>query len=297
MSYTVRIPRCTHIKTNGTQCGSPALRGRRFCFFHKNWRGQRIQLNAKPASNGTITLPVLEDADSIQVALMQVMRLILAGQIESKTAGLLLYGLQTASVNLRQMKLDPYMKEEIVVNPEWTRVTSLGERAWSEADFEEQEEEDDEDSDDNDQSDTEDNSDQKNAAEAEQVGDIKANVDPRARNIAPDGPARTHPGFDLKGVAGPEKTSRDRRAGSITAWRVGVDSESNPRLRRRRRVPIAREKLRRIARLAGFSLRTREHSSSQALPTQSSQVPRSPEPPIFRRCLFPRTPRGQRRHG
>lgn len=81
--YPVYIPRCTHIKTNGTQCGSPALRGRRFCFFHKNWQGQRIQLNAKLADNFSFTLPVLEDADSVQVALMQVMRLILSGQLEA----------------------------------------------------------------------------------------------------------------------------------------------------------------------------------------------------------------------
>ena len=29
MSYDVHIPRCAHIKTNGTQCGSPALAGGR----------------------------------------------------------------------------------------------------------------------------------------------------------------------------------------------------------------------------------------------------------------------------
>jgi len=63
MLYDVHIPRCTHIKTNGTQCGSPALRGRRFCFFHKNWQGQRIQLNAQPVSPLSFTMPVLEDAD------------------------------------------------------------------------------------------------------------------------------------------------------------------------------------------------------------------------------------------
>jgi len=31
------IARCEHIKTNGTQCGSPALRGKHFCYFHKRW--------------------------------------------------------------------------------------------------------------------------------------------------------------------------------------------------------------------------------------------------------------------
>jgi len=61
----VHISRCTHIKTNSTQCGSPALRGRRFCFFHKNWQGQRIVLNVQPASPLSFTMPVLEDADSV----------------------------------------------------------------------------------------------------------------------------------------------------------------------------------------------------------------------------------------
>jgi hypothetical protein len=117
MLYDVHIPRCTHIKTNGTLCGSPALRGRRFCFFHKNWQGQRIQLNAQPASPLSFTMPVLEDADSVQVALMQVVRLILAGQLDPKIAGLLLYALQTASLNLRQMKLEPSNLESVVIDP------------------------------------------------------------------------------------------------------------------------------------------------------------------------------------
>jgi hypothetical protein len=71
-------------KTNGTQCGSPALRGRRYCYVHKNWREQRVRLNAKHTAHASITLPVLEDADSIQVALMQVLRLILAGRSTPK---------------------------------------------------------------------------------------------------------------------------------------------------------------------------------------------------------------------
>jgi hypothetical protein len=28
------VPRCQHVKVNGTQCGSPALRRRRHCYFH-----------------------------------------------------------------------------------------------------------------------------------------------------------------------------------------------------------------------------------------------------------------------
>ena len=140
MLYDVHIPRCTHIKTNGTQCGSPALRGRRFCFFHKNWQGQRIALNAQPASPLSFTMPVLEDADSVQVALMQVMRLILAGQLDPKIAGLLLYALQTASLNLRQMKLEPCHLESVVIDPHAVADNGVGDDAWCEEEFEEEEE-------------------------------------------------------------------------------------------------------------------------------------------------------------
>jgi hypothetical protein len=49
-----------------------------------------------------VQLPTLEDGDSIQMALMQVMEALLRDQIDNKLAGLLLYGLQIASSNLQQ---------------------------------------------------------------------------------------------------------------------------------------------------------------------------------------------------
>jgi hypothetical protein len=55
--------------------------------------------------------------------------------------GLLLYGLQTASLNLRQMQLDPFKKERIVVNPGWVRETGAGDDAWCEEDFDDEDEE------------------------------------------------------------------------------------------------------------------------------------------------------------
>jgi DNA polymerase III gamma/tau subunit len=144
MYYDVHIPRCTHIKTNGTQCGSPALRGRRFCFFHKNWQGQRIQLNAQPTSPVSFTMPVLEDADSVQVALMQVIRLLLARQIDTKIAGLLLYALQTASLNLRELRLEPYCPESVVIDPRSVGDNGVGDKAWCKQQFKEQQEQEEE---------------------------------------------------------------------------------------------------------------------------------------------------------
>ncbi len=134
--YPSNIPRCEHIKTNGTQCGSPALRGNHFCYFHKRWRDTRVALNANRArrSRAVLDLPVLEDAESVQVSLMQIMRLILSGQLEPKTAGLLLYALQTASSNLRRTNFEPFVTH-VVIDPTTVDETVLGEDPWRREDF------------------------------------------------------------------------------------------------------------------------------------------------------------------
>ena len=133
--------RCQHIKVNGVQCGSPALRRNRFCFFHKRFHDERIRLAADRARRGpgTFTLPVLEDANSIQIALMQVMRLLLSRQIEHKTASLLLYALQTASGNLRHTHFDPN-HHEIILDPRDAAITPLDYRAWEDEEFDDEEE-------------------------------------------------------------------------------------------------------------------------------------------------------------
>src|SRR5437879_2595022 len=43
--YEYRVPRCQHIKTNGTQCGSPALRNGEYCYFHRRWRMTTVDLS------------------------------------------------------------------------------------------------------------------------------------------------------------------------------------------------------------------------------------------------------------
>ncbi len=140
--YPHSIPRCQHIKVNGTQCGSPALRRNRLCYFHKTWQGARIALGANRARRGraVFDLPLLEDANSIQLALMQVMRLILSGQIDGKTAGLLLYALQTASSNLARTNFEPTIKTRVVIDPRTVDQTPLGEDPWNRDDYREQEE-------------------------------------------------------------------------------------------------------------------------------------------------------------
>jgi len=139
--YSPNIPRCQHIKINGTQCGSPALRRNKFCFFHKKWRETRIALNANRArrARAALELPVLEDANSIQISLMQVMRLIVSGQIDPKTAGLLLYALQTASSNLGRTSFEP-RPMQVVIDPKCVDQSCLGENLWENEDFDDEEE-------------------------------------------------------------------------------------------------------------------------------------------------------------
>jgi hypothetical protein len=147
MLYHPNIRRCQHIKVNGTQCGSPAVRRNSFCYFHGRWREQRILLgNTRPKAIPSLDLPVLEDANSIQVAIMQVLSLLLTGQVEHKTAGLLLYGLQTASGNLRRARFEAY-PTDVVINPATVAETRMGEDVWKNSDFDVDEEDDEEEDD------------------------------------------------------------------------------------------------------------------------------------------------------
>lgn len=133
--------RCEHIKVNGIQCGSPALRHNRFCFFHKRYHDNNIQIateNARSAKS-KFTLPVFEDANSIQIILMEVIRMILSHQIEHKTASLLLYALQTASSNLRKTDFDPII-HNVILHPRDAANTPLNYRGWEDEEFEEEEE-------------------------------------------------------------------------------------------------------------------------------------------------------------
>jgi hypothetical protein len=137
--------RCQHLKINGTQCGSPALRRNRLCFFHKRFHDESIKLGADRARRGVATfeLPILEDANSIQIALMQVMRLLVSGQLDHKTASLLLYALQTASANLRLTNFKPF-SNDVILDPRDAANTPLDAHLWDRRDFEDEEEEEDE---------------------------------------------------------------------------------------------------------------------------------------------------------
>ena len=129
-TYPVTIRRCQHIKVNGIQCGSPAMRKENYCFFHEQCRVLSRQINMRFSGAGTITLPTLEDANSIQLGLGEVMRLLVTKQIDHCTASLLLRALRTAAANVKFTSLEP-KPTHIVIDPKCVENRPLGATAWS----------------------------------------------------------------------------------------------------------------------------------------------------------------------
>jgi len=96
-----QAPRCVHVKPNGLRCGSPAMRGNPFCFFHDRWYNQ-------PAED---TFPPLEDGNGVQLALMQVVERLRretfrAGGLDPRLIKPLIFALKVAGQNARHTSFD-----------------------------------------------------------------------------------------------------------------------------------------------------------------------------------------------
>jgi hypothetical protein len=137
------VPRCQHVKINGTQCGSPALRRRRHCFFHERIRRERAKIAADTSAQRGFDLPLLEDANSVQVALMKTIQMLGSGRLDHRTAGLILYALQTASVNLRNAEFEVLRVTDVVIDRDDVDRTCINGPQWYEEDFDDEVEEED----------------------------------------------------------------------------------------------------------------------------------------------------------
>ncbi len=92
------VKTCTHIRVTGVRCGSPALRGEQFCYFH-----QRMLRTVKGPDSRVHHAALLEDEESIQASLIEVVNALLRGTIELKRAELVLRALNTAVRNVRRV--------------------------------------------------------------------------------------------------------------------------------------------------------------------------------------------------
>jgi hypothetical protein len=115
----MEVPICRHIKTNGLQCHAPSLNEAPYCYFHTRLHQRHTAFRHTPATRGylipgrDIELTALEDRESVQIALSVVINALATGQIETKRATALLYGLQLASMNSANLQLKPYAPDVI----------------------------------------------------------------------------------------------------------------------------------------------------------------------------------------
>jgi hypothetical protein len=129
-SYPPSVRRCHHLKVNGTQCGSPALRNEKHCYYHARWTRKGQEVISHLQKEGAVMLPTLEDANSIQVALADVIRMLRTQEVDHRTAALMLYALQTASANLKHTSFEPE-PTQVVIDRECVARRPIGATAWS----------------------------------------------------------------------------------------------------------------------------------------------------------------------
>ena len=96
MKQKIEVPICAHVKTNGTQCQSPAMSDSYFCYFHERLHQRHKRYRANEAKKlylehtRHIQLHALEDAESVQLAISLVVNALATGELNHKSAGPLL---------------------------------------------------------------------------------------------------------------------------------------------------------------------------------------------------------------
>jgi hypothetical protein len=93
-----RAPRCEYPKSSGQLCRAPKVRGQKYCCMH---------LAMEAARPTKFSLPALEDANSIQVALTKTAQGLVDGTLEEKVATKLAYVLQVAMSNVGNVNFEP----------------------------------------------------------------------------------------------------------------------------------------------------------------------------------------------
>jgi len=105
---------CRHILTNGRKCHSPALRGKPFCFHHAKLHF-RNSATRKPRE---LTQSQFEDLRGIRTAAAKALEALSSPLVDTRRAGLLLYGLHLAAdLCKRASRTEPRNQAEAPGNP------------------------------------------------------------------------------------------------------------------------------------------------------------------------------------
>ena len=85
---------------------------------------------AGTSTRGSFELPLLEDANAVQIGLMRVIQWLGSGQMEPRIAGLMLYALQTASCNLKNVNFEAAKPTDVVIDRSTMDQTCINGPQW-----------------------------------------------------------------------------------------------------------------------------------------------------------------------
>jgi hypothetical protein len=106
---------CQHIKVTGVPCGGPPMRGEQFCYFH-----QRMLRGVKtPPSARLHPIALIEDEESIQVSLMEIINALARNHIDLPRAALIIRALNIAVKNARRARPNAYGHQMVREIPDY----------------------------------------------------------------------------------------------------------------------------------------------------------------------------------
>ena len=90
---------CAHIKDDGLRCGTPAVTGRNFCYYHC-----RVHHPGARMATRQYRAPLPDSVTSLQVALAHTLQALGTGDLEPKKANSMMFGINLATNLLRLAK-------------------------------------------------------------------------------------------------------------------------------------------------------------------------------------------------
>ena len=117
---------------SGRRCRSVRCNQTHYCYFHSGELNRKYdRIDGMHANYRLNILPVIEDRASIQIALNEIIRCYISDSIDSRKAGILLYGMNIALSNLRNDPAPVIAEEDAVASyqniPEHDPIAELDE--------------------------------------------------------------------------------------------------------------------------------------------------------------------------
>src|SRR5438067_4860687 len=129
------IKKCDHVGATGIICQSPAPKKNHLCYYHNRDRARQVVFDQarqlklskdfadypekqellNPEILEALQLPSFDDPAAIQVALSNIAHAVMSGHIATKRAGLVLYALQIAAMNIKNTRIAPFQSDQVEI--------------------------------------------------------------------------------------------------------------------------------------------------------------------------------------